>query len=35
LLHPATEWKQMKIRKGSKIEADVNFYIKSQNMRIQ
>jgi len=33
-LYPTAEWKEIKIRKGSKIDTDVNFYIESENTAV-
>ena len=33
-IYPATEWKEMKIRKDSEIMTDVNFYVESKNMDV-
>jgi aminopeptidase N len=31
-IYPTTGWKEMKIRKGSKITTDVNFYVESKKL---
>jgi aminopeptidase N len=33
-VYPSTEWKEMKIRKGSEINTDLNFYIESKNTAV-
>ena len=33
-LYPTTEWKETKIRKGSKIMTDINFFVESRNLDI-